>query len=66
MLGAGLEVLLTVDQNLRYQQNLSASSISVVVLIAKSNRLPDLLPLAETVRIALLTLPPGSIVEIDR
>ena len=64
MQSAGIEALITVDQNLRYQQNLSASSISLVVMIAKTNKLEDLIPLAETVRIALVTLSPGSILEI--
>ena len=36
---AGFEVLVTVDQNLRYQQNLAASSISLLVMIAKTNKL---------------------------
>ena len=34
MAAAGFEVLLTVDQNLRYQQNLAASSVAVVRAIA--------------------------------
>jgi hypothetical protein len=42
MAGAGLEVLLTVDQNLRHQQNLAASGVAVVVMVAPTNRLADL------------------------
>ena len=38
-------ILLTTDQNLRYQQNLQQAGVAVVVLVAPSNRLPDLLPL---------------------
>lgn len=33
---AGFEVLITTDQNLRYQQNLSGRRISVVVLLTTS------------------------------
>jgi hypothetical protein len=32
------EVFITVDQNLRYQQNLASSQLTVIVLIAASNR----------------------------
>ena len=39
------EVLVTVDRNLSFQQNLPAFDIAVIVLRAKSNRLADLQPL---------------------
>ena len=42
---AGFEVLLTVDKNLRHQQNLAAAGIAVMVLVADSTELADLLPL---------------------
>jgi predicted nuclease of predicted toxin-antitoxin system len=42
--GASFEVLLTVDQNIKAEQNLSMLPISVMVLIAQSNRLRDLRP----------------------
>jgi PIN like domain len=41
----GFTILLTTDRNLRYQQNLQQAGVAVVVLVAPSNRLPDLLPL---------------------
>ena len=46
MLGAGHEVFVTVDRNLEYQQNVAAAGVAVVVLLARTNRLADLLPLA--------------------
>ncbi|MBI1913931.1 MAG: DUF5615 family PIN-like protein [Planctomycetes bacterium] len=58
------EVLLTVDQNLRHQQNLQASGIAVIVLIAPSNRLADLVPLMPSVQTALGSIKPGDVVEI--
>ena len=64
MIAAGIEVLLTVDQNLRYQQNLNASPIGLLVLLAKTNKLQDLLPLADAVRAALATVTPGTVVEV--
>ena len=62
---AGIEVLVTVDQNLRYQQNLAASSISLLVMIAKTNKLQDLIPLAEPVRLALAVIVPGTVLEVS-
>lgn len=39
------DVLLTVDRNLKREQNLATLPVAVVVLLARSNRLADLLPL---------------------
>jgi hypothetical protein len=65
MLPENFAVFLTGDQNLRHQQNLRAASIAVVVLVAPSNRLADLLPLIPSVLTALGTIKPGDLVEID-
>lgn len=43
------DVFVTADRNLSYQQDLSAFDIAVVVLVAASNRLPDLEPLVPLV-----------------
>ena len=64
MAGAGFEVLLTVDQNLRYQQNRAASGVAVVVMVAPTNRLADLVPLVPKVEVALRNIQPGDIVEV--
>ncbi|HKI37539.1 MAG TPA: hypothetical protein VKA46_37130 [Gemmataceae bacterium] len=64
MAGPGFEVFMTVDQNLRYQQNLRASGIAVIVLVAAGNRLADLVPLIPSVLAALATVKPGDVVEI--
>ena len=42
---AVFDVFLTVDQNLKYQQNLKAFNIGVILLMARNNRLKTLLPL---------------------
>ena len=42
---AEFEVFLTVDQNLKYQQNLKAFNIGIILLVARNNRLKTLLPL---------------------
>ena len=38
---AQFDVLITVDRKLSFQQNIAASEIAVVVLIAKPNRYPE-------------------------
>jgi hypothetical protein len=64
MAGSGFEVLLTVDQNLRHQQNLAAAGVAVVVLVAPTNRLADLLPLVPAVEMAPTGIRPGDAVEV--
>ncbi len=58
-------VLLTSDQNLKYEQNLQQASIGLIVMVAHTNRLSDLLPLASKVREALNTILPGEVIEVN-
>ena len=58
------DVFVTVDKNLPYQQDVAALPIAVVVLIAHSNKLDDLLPLVPSLDAALSTLQPNSLVQI--
>ncbi|MDX2271432.1 MAG: DUF5615 family PIN-like protein [Cyanobacteriota bacterium] len=60
----GFTILLTKDQNLRYQQNLHQAGVAVIVLVACSNRLPDLVPLIPDVRDVLNTIAPGEVIEV--
>jgi hypothetical protein len=60
----GFTILLTTDQNLRYQQNLQQAGVAVVVLVAPSNKLIDLVPLIPEARRLLNTIMPGEVVEI--
>ncbi len=60
----GFEVLLTVDQSIRHQQNLQAAGVAVIVLVAPSNRLADLVPLMPSVQAALGSIKAGDVVEI--
>ncbi len=66
MVQARFTVLLTTDRNLRYQQNLEKFGVAIVVLIAPSNRLADLLPLIPETRDRLRTISGGQVVEISR
>lgn len=60
----GFTILLTTDQNLRYQQNLRQARVAVIVLVAPSNRLADLLPLMPDTRGVLDTVAPGEVIEV--
>jgi hypothetical protein len=42
---AGFEVFITADRGLEFQQNLSQTPLAVILLVAPSNALEDLLPL---------------------
>jgi predicted nuclease of predicted toxin-antitoxin system len=64
MTGKHFEVFVTVDQNLRHQQNLQASGVGVIILVAPTNRLADLLSLMPAAQAALDSITPGVVVEI--
>jgi hypothetical protein len=58
------EVFVTVDQSLRFQQNLSGAGVAIIVLVVLSNRLTDLVPLIPRVLVALNSIQAGQLVEI--
>jgi hypothetical protein len=58
------DVLITADRNLEHQQNLRTLPISVVVLIASTNRLESLSPLMPELLELLKALPPRQLVRI--
>ena len=58
------DALVTVDKNLEYQQNLKALPIAVVVLYARSNELPFLLPLIPKLEEVLANLAPRTLIRI--
>jgi len=61
---AKFDVLLTVDQGIEYQQNLTAKKLAIVIFRAKSNRLKDLLSLVPTCLARIKSIQPGQIVKI--
>jgi hypothetical protein len=61
---AGFDVLITVDQNIPDQQNLTGRGISVVILCGPTNRLRDLVPLVPAAISALRTIGHGDVVRI--
>jgi len=56
--------LVTVDQNIPYQQSLRDRAISLVVLQSRTTNLDDLLVLMPDVLQALDTLKPGDVVRV--
>ena len=58
------DVLLTADRNLEHQQNLTTLPISVVVLVAPTNRIESLTPLVPELLDLLKALPPRRLVHI--
>jgi hypothetical protein len=58
------DVLVTADQNLEFQQNLAGSRLGVIVLVASSNALEDLLPLVPKLLAAIPTTKPGTVVRV--
>lgn len=61
---AEFDVVVTADQNIEFQQNLSALPIAVVVLVASSNRLESLEPLVPQVLQLLTSLEPKKLVRV--
>lgn len=61
---AEFDVFLTVDQNLKYQQNLEAFNIGIILLVARNNRLKGLLPLVSEVKTALEKIAAGDFIRL--
>lgn len=61
---AGFDVLITVDRNLAFQQNVSATGIAVIVLHARGNRTADLVPLVPALRTAMGAAVPGKVTHV--
>jgi hypothetical protein len=56
------DVLLTLDKNLPYQQNLTTKRIAVLIVRARSNRIHDLLPVVPECMAALASIQPRQVV----
>ena len=57
-----LDVLVTADQNIRYQQNLSGRKLAILVL--PSNQVPLVAQLVPVVEALLTTIQPGTVVDV--
>ncbi len=58
------DVLLTLDKNLPYQQNLDTKRIAVLIVRARSNRIQDLLPGIPECLAALESIKPQQVVRV--
>ena len=62
--GSGIDVFLTVDRSIEFQQNLTDLNIAVVAMVAPSNRLRDSRPIMARVREALNRVRPGTVTSV--
>jgi hypothetical protein len=60
------DVLITVDRNLPFQQNISSLQLAALVLVAGGITYADLKPLIPKVLEAINTITPGEIVRIEK
>lgn len=61
---APFDVLLTLDKNLPYQQDLSSGRIAVMIVRARSNRIQDLLPAVPDCLAALNRIQPRQVIRV--
>lgn len=62
--GTDIEVFVTIDSNLEYQQNLNILNFGVIVLNAPDNAIDSLRPLVPQILAALKTIKAGKIVHV--
>jgi hypothetical protein len=60
------DVLLTLDKNLPYQQDLTTKRIAVLIVRARSNRMQDLLPMLPECLAGLGNIRPQQVVHVGR
>ncbi|MBI4901986.1 MAG: DUF5615 family PIN-like protein [Acidobacteria bacterium] len=58
------DVLLTLDRNIPYQQDLKSGRIAILIVRAPSNRIQDLLPIIPDCLVALLRIEPGQVIRV--
>ena len=58
------DVLLTLDKNIPYQQDLRLGRIAILIVRAPSNRVQDLLPVIPDCLVALQSIVPGHVVRV--
>jgi predicted nuclease of predicted toxin-antitoxin system len=61
---AGIDVLITADQNIPDQQNLSGRTLSLLILCGPTNRLRDLALLVPAAVVALGSIRRGQVVRV--
>ena len=61
---AEVAVFVTTDRNIQYQQHLAASGLAVVVLVAFTNTLEDLVPLVPALLVAIEHTQAGQVTHV--
>ena len=61
----GFEVLITGDKNMPFQQNITKRRLGVLVMVAPSNAIEDLLPVVANALAALTTIQAGQVVRVE-
>lgn len=59
------DVLITVDRNLAFQQTIPNFALAVIVLVARTNRLADLLPLMPKLCEVVPLAPKGEVTRVS-
>ena len=60
------DVLVTIDKNIRHQQNMTGRHIAILIIRAPSNDISDIEPRISEALVALQSIQSGQIVEIDK
>jgi predicted nuclease of predicted toxin-antitoxin system len=58
------DVLVTVDENIRHQQNLNVRDIALLVIRARSNDIDDIRVHVDGALTALRSISPGTVIEV--
>lgn len=61
----GYDVLLTVDSGVPHQKPASSKLLSIIVIVASTNQLENLLPFVESIRKLLRSIQPGQTVRLQ-
>jgi predicted nuclease of predicted toxin-antitoxin system len=59
------DVLITIDKNIRYQQNIAGRKIAILIIRADSSDLEDVRPHVPEALAALRTIKPGQFVDVE-
>lgn len=59
------DVLITIDKNIRSQQNMAGRNIAILIISASSTDLDDLRPHVPHALVALQSIKPGPVVEVE-
>jgi len=63
---AGFQVLLSIDKNLQYQQNMEHYTISIVILNSRSSKIEDLKEFVPNLKFQLQDIEQGKIYIIEK